>query len=98
MTPARLVLLQAIADGAVMQHYSFGDHDYVEWDRGPDPAFWSHGGRRRETVTGRARELRVAGLVRLTRTPIDYAYNDPRLLELMSAGAAVLAEHAKTTP
>lgn len=81
-TPARLALLQAVADGAVTEQYGiFPSADEAVWDRYDAPS---------RIVTGKARELYLAGWIRLG-DKVHNSYKAPRLFEITEAGQAVLA-------
>ena len=88
-TPARLALLQAVAEGGVTEHYGIWQSD--------TSAVWAHGpaGTRRRTVTARADDLYRAGLIRLG-DKIHAGYRSPRLFEITEAGYAVLAAAKET--
>lgn len=91
-TPARLELLQAIADGAVTRRRTSGlrrDRTHVdEWDTGPV------GIAHRRAVTGRMKSYDKADLVVLG--PLPARLDVPRLWELTDAGRALLVEWGGT--
>jgi hypothetical protein len=88
-TKARVVLLQAVADGAVTMHYPFlPDSPYAEWDRGP-----AFGPGRRRKVSAQLRDLERAGWVRLEPRPAEAHYKEPRLFVLAETGLTVLEAH-----
>lgn len=97
-TPARLDLLQAVADGAVTHRrephgasLARGRNFVDEWDRGPGHA---DGSPRRRAVTGRVASYDKAGLVELG--PMPAGLYMPRLWTLTDAGRALLVEWGGT--
>lgn len=84
-TKARLDLLQAIADGAVEQHYPLlPDPHYDTWDQGP-------GQRPRwRKVTGRVAELHNGGYIKLLARVEGEHYKAPRGWDLTPAGRMYL--------
>lgn len=95
-TKARLALLQAVADGAVTEHYKIRAGYVAEVDC--IGAGWpvTHLGRRYLRVTARVNELYEAGLVQLVRrTPRTTWHDDQfhkfdRLWQITPRGRAVL--------
>lgn len=88
-TDGRMALVQAVADGAVEQHYGFlPSRDYITWDRGPG---YDGPGRRYLTVDARVNELVRAGWVRLGE-PVHEGYRANRRYEVTDAGQAALDE------
>lgn len=84
ITPARKELLQAIADGAVVQVFPIGPRaSYSRWDKGP-----GFGSRRYVRVTGRTAELQKAGLAELA--PRSGWSNEPSRWTQTAAGQNVL--------
>lgn len=91
-TKTRLALLQAVADGAVTQHYPIlPDPIYSQVDR--VGAGWRAPGdtfaRRWDRVTSRIDELNRAGWVRLGAREGDH-YKSPRLWDVTPLGREVL--------
>jgi len=84
ITPARKELLQAIADGAVVERWPLGaGASYSEWDRGPGAQ-----PRRYVRATGRVAELQKAELVELA--PRSWSNYEPSKWSLTSLGMTAL--------
>lgn len=84
-TKARLDLLQAIADGAVEQHYPIlpAPH-YDAWDHGPGQR------PRYRKVTSRVGELCDAGYIKLLARVEGEHYKTPRRWDVTPAGRMFL--------
>jgi hypothetical protein len=94
ITDRRRELLQAVAAGAVQEHYPLGSApSYSEWDRGlgwphsSTSSAWSRGRSRCLTVTADVRRLADAGLVRLAPSS---GYMSSRRWETTGNGRSVL--------
>lgn len=87
ITPARKELLQAIADGAVVQRWPLGPGASSSiWDRGPGAQ-----PRRYERVSGRTKQLEEAGLAKVA--PKGWSSYDPSLWSLTILGQEALVEN-----
>lgn len=89
-TKTRLALLQAVADGAVTEHYPLGvAPHYSTWDLGPSGAHGVYGSRYK-TVTAGVREQRKAGWIRLGEPEDPTWYKSARRWEITDLGREVL--------
>jgi hypothetical protein len=83
-TKTRLALLQAVADGAVTEHYPIlPANPYAQWDRGPGEV------PRYRRVSSSVQELHRAGWIGYG-AKLDDHYKAPRLLVVTDVGQAVL--------
>lgn len=89
-TKTRLALLQAVADGAVSEHYPLlPDPAYSIWDLGPPARHGLVSTRYRKATAGVA-EQEKAGWIRLGERDDPSWHKSPRRWEITDAGREVL--------
>lgn len=87
-TGARIEMLQAVADGAVTEHFPIlPEPNWSQWDRGPG---W---GPRYRKVSARVEELRREGFVKLLPRADGSHYKSPRQWDITPAGRRWLEAH-----